>query len=109
MKMTMTSTRFHAPLVIAYVSALSFFCLKLKLRWRDGNHEKDAVSEDEGNDMEIHFMPTYRNRKIVRSAIGLHIQPWGFSNRHFATLLAQIRPSPFLFERGIATRKVSHV
>jgi hypothetical protein len=111
-KMTMSSTRMHTPLLIAYVSALSFCCLQLKWIWRDRHHEQDAVSEgDDNNDnaMEIHFMPTYRNRKIVSRAIGLHIQPWGFGNCHFATFLAQIRPSPFLIHRGIATRKVSLV
>jgi len=108
----MNSTRFHAPLVLAYASALSLCCFTFQWRRKGGDQtsdENDEVSENYTNDMEIHFMPTFRNKKIFGSAIGLHIQPWGFTNRHFASLLAQVRPSPFLIHRGIATRKVSLV
>ena len=110
----MTSARFHAPLVLAYASALSVCCFTFQWTRKGGvflpaSDEIDEVSENCTNDMEIHFMPTFRNKKIFGSAIGLHIQPWGFTNRHFASLLAQVRPSPFLIHRGIATRKVSLV
>lgn len=61
--------------------------------------ERHTESGDEG-DIEIYFISTPRNKKILRDAPGLRIRPWGFSNPHFASLLAQLRPSPFTMHWG---------
>eukprot|EP00591_Stephanopyxis_turris_P005138 CAMPEP_0195519200 /NCGR_PEP_ID=MMETSP0794_2-20130614/14513_1 /TAXON_ID=515487 /ORGANISM="Stephanopyxis turris, Strain CCMP 815" /LENGTH=492 /DNA_ID=CAMNT_0040648319 /DNA_START=51 /DNA_END=1529 /DNA_ORIENTATION=- len=63
-----------------------------------------------GKDIEIHAQDTYRNRRILHSAFALLSEPWGFTNRHFATILAQLRPSPFWGRWGLhAKRRIENI
>ena len=48
-----------------------------------------------GEDIEIITKPTERNRRILASAQDLLSEPHGFDHNHFASMLAQLRPSPF--------------
>ncbi len=58
------------------------------------NHNRNDNTAKSG--IEIHYSPTARNKKIIRDAVILtQSEPWGYTNRHFASLLAQIRPWPY--------------
>jgi len=112
---TMAINRFNAPLIFS-ASALSCYCLFAPVakarqlrrfpapRLLKEDHE-DTSPDSDG--LEIHCSSTPRNKKILADAVGLRIKPWGFSNNHFASILAQIRPSPFTLRWGSATRRVS--
>ena len=105
----MTIKIFNATFVIASASLLSLVCSCIKSKRKEGKilDERHTESGDEG-DIEIYFISTPRNKKILRDAPGLRIRPWGFSNPHFASLLAQLRPSPFTMHWGAnAVRRVS--
>jgi hypothetical protein len=54
-------------------------------------------------DIEVITQQTARNRRILSQAVDLLSEPWGFGNNHFASMLAQLRPSPF---RGSWGKKV---
>ena len=106
----MAIIKFNAALAIASASLLSIFCIQ-KNKKREHCFtvigEEENIENDEGDSMEIHFSSTPRNKRIIADAVGLRIEPWGFSNPHIASLLAQLRPSPFNFWNDIASRRVS--
>ena len=56
-------------------------------------------------DIEIITQKTARNRQILSEAIDLLSEPWGFGNNHFASMLAQLRPSPFRGSWGKKARR----
>jgi len=62
------------------------------------------------DDIEVYTKGTERNKRIISSATDLFCEPWGFSNPHFASFLAQVRFSPFRGQWGQkVTRKVEHL
>ena len=56
-------------------------------------------------DLEIITQQTARNRRILSQAVDLLSEPWGFGNNHFASMLAQLRPSPFRGSWGKKARR----
>ena len=56
-------------------------------------------------DLEIITQQTARNRRILSQAVDLLSEPWGFGNKHFASILAQLRPSPFRGSWGKKARR----
>ena len=74
-----------------------------------GGSCRDLGKETQGADgVDIYCSATPRNKKILSDAVDLSsVEPWGYSNCHFASILAQLRPSPFIMQWGNATRKVS--
>ena len=91
----MAIIKFNAALAIASASLLSIFCIQ-KNKKREHCFtvigEEENIENDEGDSMEIHFSSTPRNKRIIADAVGLRIEPWGFSNPHIASLLAQLSP-----------------
>lgn len=59
----------------------------------------------QGEDIEIITQQTERNRRILASANDLLSEPHGFGNNHFASMLAQLRPSPFRGTWGKKARR----
>jgi len=59
----------------------------------------------EGEDIEIIVQQTFRNRRILESADDLLSEPHGFGNNHIASMLAQLRPSPFRGTWGQKARR----
>lgn len=108
----MAIIKFNAALAIASASLLSIFCIQ-KNKKREHCFtvigEEENIENDEGDSMEIHFSSTPRNKRIIADAVGLRIEPWGFSNPHIASLLAQLRPSPFNFWNDIASRRFEKI
>lgn len=114
--------KYHSPLVLGfgYASLLSIYYLKVAAINRKeqqtcihtkGQNEIDeqveSMEEESDDAVEIFFMSTHRNQKIMDNAIGLHIKPWAYTNSHFSSMLAQFRFSPFLLHGKIASRRVS--
>lgn len=114
--------KYHSPLVLGfgYASLLSIYYLKvaainrkeqqtyIHTKGQNENDEQVESMEEESDDaVEIFFMSTHRNQKIMDNAIGLHIKPWAYTNSHFSSMLAQFRFSPFLLHGKIASRRVS--
>ena len=114
--------KYHSPLVLGfgYASLLSIYYLKvaainrkeqltcIHAKGQNENDEQVESMEEESDDtVEIFFMSTHRNQKIMDNAIGLHIKPWAYTNSHFSSMLAQFRFSPFLLHGKIASRRVS--
>ena len=130
----MAIARFHAPLVVVSASIVTYYYLTASKQRCHSNaeNENECISADnidekksqkehleykqsvDDNDdkwtcckgLNVYYSPTRRNKRIVSDAVGLRIKPWGFSNPHFASLLAQLRPSPFTFQWNTPTRKV---
>jgi len=75
--------------VIAFASMVSFVAVATTLL-----RPMRCVGCKE-EDVEVHSQKTERNLKILSAATDLLSGPWGFQNRHVASALAQIRPSPF--------------
>ena len=89
-----------ALLVAASASAFSLVLVSEVLRPTRRVGRKD--------DIEIYSQGTERNQKIISQAADLRSEPWGFGNRHFASILAQVRISPFWGDWGRrVTRRVS--
>lgn len=110
--------KYQSPLVLGfgYASLLSIYYLKVAAINRKeqqtcihtkGQNENDEQVEESDDAVEIFFMSTHRNQKIMDNAIGLHIKPWAYTNSHFSSMLAQFRFSPFLLHGKIASRRVS--
>jgi len=76
-----------------------------------GGERRDCGNETERTKgIEIHCSATPRNKKILRDAVELSsVEPWGYSNCHFASILAQLRPSPFIMQWGSASRKLEKI
>uniref|UniRef100_A0A7S2I4B1 AB hydrolase-1 domain-containing protein n=1 Tax=Helicotheca tamesis TaxID=374047 RepID=A0A7S2I4B1_9STRA len=77
------------------------------------NNKKGILSEKEDfEDVELFNRETERNRKILSDTEfqTLLRRPWGFTNCHFASLLAQVRPSPFLGKWGrLVKRRTEYI
>jgi len=81
-------TKLSGTIVFVSASALSCFALLIVPVLR--------AKKAKCNPNQIHYCPTPRNKKILKDAVSLRItEPWGYSNRHFATFLAQVRLPPF--------------
>mmetsp|Transcript_25584 Transcript_25584/g.75453 ORF Transcript_25584/g.75453 Transcript_25584/m.75453 type:complete len:471 (+) Transcript_25584:632-2044(+) len=93
-----------ALIMAVSASAISFAAYSIALQPRRSASER-------GEDVEVYTKGTERNEKIISSAPHLfRIRPWGFANRHFASLLAQVRVSPFRGQWGKSvTRRVEHL
>lgn len=65
------------------------------------------IAKQTGSDPDIEILTqrTARNRRILSQAVDLLSEPWGFGNNHFASMLAQIRPSPFRGSWGKKARR----
>ena len=114
--------KYHSHLVLGfgYASLLSIYYLKIAALNRkeqkscihtkgqnENDEQEDSVVKESDNAVEIFFMPTHRNQKIMDNAFGLHIKPWAYTNSHLSSMLAQFRFSPFLLHGKIASRRVS--
>jgi len=65
-----------------------------------------------GKDIEIFALDTARNRRLLYDKLSSDLlsEPWGFKNCHFASLLAQVRPSPSWFRWGsLVRRRIEHI
>ena len=78
----------------------------------DSEHEHEHEHEHESstkeqNSIEYHIKNTERNRRVLQGAYNLLEKPWGFQNCHIASLLAAMRPSPFLLggDRAVLVRR----
>uniref|UniRef100_A0A7S4T5N9 AB hydrolase-1 domain-containing protein n=1 Tax=Ditylum brightwellii TaxID=49249 RepID=A0A7S4T5N9_9STRA len=130
----MRSSSFRSPsspvvIVVASASAITLFAFassRRRLYQRQQRHisnskdskntvslslvEKEEIIKEKN--IELFHQETERNLKILSDPefqILLH-RPWGFPNCHFASLLAQIRPSPFWGNWGkLAKRRTEHI
>ena len=97
-----SSTRSLAvALAATSASLLSFAVVSAVFRPR----RRIAKQTGSDPDIEILTQRTARNRRILSQAVDLLSEPWGFGNNHFASLLAQIRPSPFRGSWGKKARR----
>ncbi len=115
--MALTCIKFNSALAVCTATVLSLFCIQKSIK---GEQQYIAASVEKKNDteqqqqdeeehaLEVFFSATPRNEKIIADAVGLRIEPWGFSNPHLASFLAKMRPSPFILHRDVAaSRRVS--
>jgi hypothetical protein len=118
----MAIIKLNAVLVMVSASMLSILCMKQSKKREhcvailEGSESNDSSDRNDvkkekvssANNIEVHYCSTPRNKRIIANAVGLRIEPWGVSNPHLASFLAQVRPSPLALRRDIAAaRRVS--